>query len=226
MECDPSQRKRRGRPSALPGARSPCARCRGRAVPAARGGFRRRPCSGRGDVPRGLSMLEDWKNEGVLVLSDSMNARPLGKKDMRLRVLALIAMAFCVPRLWAQTPAASIQFDPATRVFRLDAADVTYVLGVNEAGEVQTLYWGGRLPASDHFAAAKQMPAAAAFDLPVTTTPQEFVGWGGGSFVEPDLKITFPNGNRDLVLKYVSHSIEGNQLAITMKDIKLDVYVT
>ena len=159
-------------------------------------------------------------------MSDSMNAPPLGKKDMRLRVLALIAMAFCVPRLWAQTPAASIQFDPATRVFRLDAADVTYVLGVNEAGEVQTLYWGGRLPASDHFAAAKQMPAAAAFDLPVTTTPQEFVGWGGGSFVEPDLKITFPNGNRDLVLKYVSHSIEGNQLAIIMKDIQLDVYVT
>ena len=88
----------------------------------------------------------------------------------------------------------------------MDAADVTYVLGVNNAGELQTLYWGKRLAASDHFGPAKQMPEAASFDLPVTTTPQEFIGWGGGLFVEPDLKITFPDGNRDLVLKYVSQS--------------------
>ena len=140
---------------------------------------------------------------------------------------ALLAATFvCAPTLRAQTPAVSIDFDVATHVFRMDAAGVSYILGVNEAGEVQTLYWGKRLPKSDHFAAAQQMPAAAAFDLPVTTTPQEFVGWGGGLFVEPDLKITFPSGNRDLVLKYVSHSINGNRLSIVMKDIQLDVYVT
>ena len=126
----------------------------------------------------------------------------------------------------AQAKSAAIHYDEATHVFRMDAADVTYVFGVNNAGEVQTLYWGKRLPASDHFGPAKQMPAAASFDLPVTTTPQEFVGWGGGLYVEPDLKITFPNGNRDLVLKYVSNSIDGNKLSIVMKDISLEVYVT
>jgi alpha-galactosidase len=141
--------------------------------------------------------------------------------------LALVAVvSACAPGLRAQAQAASIDYDATTRVFRMDAAGVSYILGLNEAGEVQTLYWGKRPPQSDHFATAKQMPGAASFDLPVTTTPQEFVGWGGGLFVEPDLKITFPNGNRDLVLKYASHSIDGNRLSIVMKDIQLDVYVT
>ena len=50
------------------------------------------------------------------------------------------------------------------------------------------------------------------FDLPVNATPQEFVGWGGGLVIVPDLKITFPDGNRDLVLHYVSHTIQNNAL--------------
>jgi hypothetical protein len=29
-------------------------------------------------------------------------------------------------------------------------------------------------------------------------------GWGGGIYVEPALKVTFSDGNRDLVLHYVS----------------------
>jgi alpha-galactosidase len=132
----------------------------------------------------------------------------------------------CVAVARAQSAPTAVQFDAATKVFRIDAAETTYVLGINENGQVQTLYWGKRLSASDHFAAAKVMPGASSFDLPVTTTPQEFVGWGGGMFVEPDLKITFPDGNRDLVLKYVSHSIEGNKLSIVMKDISREVYVT
>lgn len=138
----------------------------------------------------------------------------------------LAAMLFFSQGAEAQAKSPAIHYDEATHVFRMDAADVTYVLGVNNAGEVQPLYWGKRLPASEHFGPAKQMPEAASFDLPVTTTPQEFVGWGGGLFVEPDLKITFPNGNRDLVLKYVSNSIDGDKLSIVMKDISLEVYVT
>jgi len=41
---------------------------------------------------------------------------------------------------WAQTNAAQIRYDDAAHTFRLDAADVSYVLGVNESGELQTLY--------------------------------------------------------------------------------------
>jgi alpha-galactosidase len=132
----------------------------------------------------------------------------------------------CAAVARAQSAPTVVHVDAATQVFRIDAAQSTYVLGINENGQVQALYWGKRLAASDHFAAANAMQGASAFDLPLTTTPQEFVGWGSALFVEPDLKITFPDGNRDLVLKYVSHSIEGDKLSIVMKDISREVYVT
>jgi alpha-galactosidase len=133
--------------------------------------------------------------------------------------------------VWLYSPVvmaeiAAIRFDAATQIFRIDAGDTSYICGVNENQQIQTLYWGKRLPASDVFARAKAMSGAASFDLPITTTPHEYVGWGGGLFVEPDLKITFPDGNRDLVLKYVSHRIDGNKLEIVMKDISREVYVT
>ena len=121
---------------------------------------------------------------------------------------------------------ASVHFDAPSQTFRMDAAETTYVLGVNGQGRLQALYWGKRLAAGDQFPAARAMPEAASFDLPITTTPQEFVGWGGGLFVEPDLKITFPDGNRDLSLQYVSHTISGGTLRIVMKDVSREVYVT
>jgi alpha-galactosidase len=126
----------------------------------------------------------------------------------------------------AKTATATVRFDAATRVFRIDAADSSYVIGINEHQQLQSLYWGKRLGANDSFPAAKGMPEAASFDLSVTTTPHEFIGWGGGLYVEPDLKITFPDGNRDLELKYVSHHIDGDKLSIVTKDISREVYVT
>jgi alpha-galactosidase len=148
----------------------------------------------------------------------------------RLAQISAFALLLCLglfaPVTQAQTSAATIRFDAATRVFHIDAGDTSYVFGINESQQLQSLYWGKRLRAGDSFPQAKAMPSAASFDLPITTTPHEFVGWGGGLFVEPDLKITFPDGNRDLALKYVSHRIDGNQLFIVMKDISRQVYVT
>lgn len=125
-----------------------------------------------------------------------------------------------------QMAGSPIQYNSTTRVFRLDAAGTTYVFGINEHQELQSLYWGARLSADDHFPAAHSLPQTAAFDPPIDTTPQEFVGWGGGLYVEPDLKVTFPDGNRDLVLQYASHRIEDNRLFITMKDISREIFVT
>jgi alpha-galactosidase len=119
----------------------------------------------------------------------------------------------------------AIRYDEAARTFRLDAGEVSYVLGLNQNGELQSLYWGKRLRPADPTPAAQADNGTSAFDLPVNATPQEFVGWGGGLEVVPDLKITFPDGNRDLVLHYASHSIRDNALTITMKDISRDVTV-
>ena len=57
-------------------------------------------------------------------------------------------------------------------------------------------------------------------------SPQEFAGWGGGLTAEPSLKITFADGNRDLVLRYVSHQVQHDAMTIVLKDIERDVFVT
>ncbi|MGA7857902.1 MAG: alpha-galactosidase [Terracidiphilus sp.] len=117
-------------------------------------------------------------------------------------------------------------FDPATKVFRLDGGDVSYVFGVNANGELQQLYWGGRLAPSDRFPQAVPMRAVASFDSPYTTTPQEYAGWGEGLYVEPALKVTFADGNRDLVLHYDSYQETEHGFDVVLKDIKRYIFVT
>src|SRR5260370_25331079 len=125
----------------------------------------------------------------------------------------------------AQSTDASIDFNRQTQVFRINAADMSYVMGINEKKQIQTLYWGKRLSVANPFVAAHSDSGVSSFDSPINTTPQEFAAWGGGLYVEPDLKVNFPDGNRDLVLQYVSHAIEGHRLTILLKDISRDVYV-
>lgn len=120
----------------------------------------------------------------------------------------------------------SIHVDEAAKVFRMDAAGMSYIFGVNQAGELQSLYWGKRISAKDHFSSAKSLHGEGSFDAPITTTPQEFTGWGAGLYSEPDLKVTFPNGDRELDLHYQSYEIRNDQLSIVMKDSVYDVAVT
>ncbi len=117
-------------------------------------------------------------------------------------------------------------FDATTKVFRLDGGNASYVFGVNARGELQQLYWGGRLGAKDAFPEAQPMPAWASFDSSYTTTPQEYAGWGAGLYVEPALKVTFADGNRDLVLHYESHTMTGDGVDVALKDISRAVVVT
>jgi len=126
----------------------------------------------------------------------------------------------------AQRPTEAIHVDDANHVFRIDAGDTTYEFGVNEDKRLQTIYWGERLSEKDHPQTPKAAPGAASFDSPRNTTPQEFNAWGGGLYVEPDLKVTFPDGNRDLDLRYVGHSTHDGVLSVQMKDISLPVIVT
>ncbi|HEY2821255.1 MAG TPA: alpha-galactosidase [Candidatus Acidoferrum sp.] len=120
------------------------------------------------------------------------------------------------------------QAEPAGvgQMFRLDGGDTTYVFGVNERGELQALYWGGKLAQGDKVAAAHSLPEMASFDSPATTTPQEYASWGAGLFTEAALKVTFADGNRDLVLHYVSSKSTAGAYEVLMKDISRDVFVT
>jgi alpha-galactosidase len=114
-----------------------------------------------------------------------------------------------------------------TQVFRLDGGDSTYAFGVNERGDLQALYWGGRLGAHDSIPAAHSLPEMASFDSPSTTTPQEYAAWGAGLFTEPALKVSFADGNRDLVLHFVRATPNGSQsVEVLLKDISREIYVT
>ena len=128
--------------------------------------------------------------------------------------------------LFASAQPASVSFDAGAKTFRLDGGATTYVFGVNPRGELQQLYWGGRLAASDAFPQAAPMPEWASFDSSTTTTPQEYAGWGAGLFVEPALKVSFADGNRDLVLHYQSHTVTANAFDVLLKDIDRPLYVT
>ena len=64
------------------------------------------------------------------------------------------------------------------------------------------------------------------FDPAQSWINEEYPGWGGTRYLEPCLKLSRADGNRDLVLHYVSHEIQGNQLLVRVKDINDDLFVT
>jgi alpha-galactosidase len=141
--------------------------------------------------------------------------------------IAAIFSAWLVLLLLTTVSAIAQNSAPSTHVFRFDGGNASYVFGVNERGELQTLYWGGRIGARDSLPAAHSNPEAASFDSPYTTTPQEYAGWGAGLFTEPALKVSFADGNRDLVLHFVRATPNGSQsLDVLLKDISREIYVT
>ncbi|KAA6465440.1 alpha-galactosidase [Acidobacteria bacterium AB60] len=136
----------------------------------------------------------------------------------------LLAAALLPASLAAQS--AMAHFDASSKVFRLDAANTTYAFGINSRGELQQVYWGGRLGASDTPPTPTPRREWASFDSTYTNTPQEYGGWGAGLFNEPALKVTFADGNRDLVLHYQSHTETPSGLDVVLKDISRNVLVT
>ncbi len=173
--------------------------------------------------------MSDWTRAITRGRNDNALRCKATVSEASLRLTALVWMVLIgllAPGLGlAQSNESSIRFDKETHVFRIDAAAMSYVLGINEKKQVQTLYWGKRLSMADTFAAPHSDPGSSSFDPSINTTRQEFVAWGGGLYVEPDLKVTFPDGNRDLVLQYASHTIDGARLTLLLKDISREVYV-
>ncbi len=137
------------------------------------------------------------------------------------RTLPILSLLCCSAWSLAQ----NIRFNEAKKLFVLQSGPVTYAMGVNQSGELQHLYWGGTVTRIDDFGPAKVQDEWSSFDLPATTTSQEYAGWGGGLYSEPALKITYPDGNRDLVLHYDSHEINGDTLTVTLKDISRPITV-
>src|SRR5579863_9789704 len=144
------------------------------------------------------------------------------KTYLKLRVSLILATAIFTTLFEANSSLAQ-----TAQVFRLDGGNSTYAFGVNEHGELQPLYWGGRLSAHDTFPSAHSFPEVASFDSPYTTTPQEYAGWGAGLFTEAALKVTFADGNRDLILHFVRATPDGEgAVKVLLKDVSREIFVT
>jgi alpha-galactosidase len=139
---------------------------------------------------------------------------------------ALLVVPFLMLASTLAAQSARVTFDAASKVFRLDGGNISYAFGVNSRGELQQVYWGARLAETDAIPQPRPMREAASFDSSHTTTPEEYAGWGAGLFVEPALKVTFADGNRDVVLHYESHTTTANGIDVVLKDISRKLFVT
>ena len=117
-----------------------------------------------------------------------------------------------------------MRYLPESKLFVLETDRTSYVLGVNEQNEVQLVYWGARLPRDADLEPARTR-GGYAFESEAGLSEIEYPGWGGLRFREPCLKVTFADGVRDLVLKYVSHEVRADRLVLHLKDIGYELNV-
>ena len=132
---------------------------------------------------------------------------------------ALATVTFCACAFGQD----AIRFLPDKKLWVLDTNNSSYVFGVNERGQLQHIYWGKKLWRDADLASAHSSPEWASFDGSASTTPGEYAGWGSNMYTEPCLKVTLQDGNRDLVLRYISHEIHGDTLEVVTKDILYDL---
>lgn len=141
-----------------------------------------------------------------------------------LKVLAAFAFSGAVSfALFAPRPLLSqtaIRPRPERQQWYIDAGKMTYVLGVNEQGILQALYWGPKLNERGLLPVAKSFPERASQYAPAATTPQEYPASGAGMFLENALKVNSPNGDRTLILKYESAKVRDALLEIVLRDTK------
>ena len=117
----------------------------------------------------------------------------------------------------------------------LETATTGYAFGVDASGHLAHRYWGPRLPYADDYPAPPQRrnwewPFAGAAHL----TLEEYPAYGGMSYVEPCLKVTFADGTRDTVLRFESALIgasedgtdDARQLSIVLRDAVYPLRVT
>ncbi len=113
---------------------------------------------------------------------------------------------------------AAVRVQAERQQWYVDAGSMTYAVGVNEQGTLQSLYFGPRLSGNAVLPAAHSLPERASQGPSSETTPQEYPAWGAGDFAETALKVNSPNGDRTLILKYEGSTVHADTLEIVLKD--------
>jgi alpha-galactosidase len=107
------------------------------------------------------------------------------------------------------------------RAWVLETARSAYALGLNETGRLAHRYWGPRLPFRSDYPPAPDLGEWASFNGPAQRTQEEYPPYGGTSYVEPCLKISFADGTRDTVLRFEEAKLRQGpvpELRISLRD--------
>ena len=89
----------------------------------------------------------------------------------------LVAVAAGASTAAGQAEASAAKYDAQSRTFRMDGSGVSHVFGVNEKGELQSLYRGNTVGKNDAFPTPHSAPGRASFDASVNATPHTPVAW-------------------------------------------------
>jgi alpha-galactosidase len=141
------------------------------------------------------------------------------------RVLRIACFSFTLV-LAGALRAQSVQYFEKEKLWVLSTDHNSYVLAVGPHGELRHLYWGLPVQREGDLTPLGPVPDISSFDPSQMLINEEYPGWGGPFYEEPALKITREDGDRDLVLRCVSHRIQQNDLEIELKDIRDSIEVT
>ena len=115
----------------------------------------------------------------------------------------------------------SIAVGTNSQVFLLSTGNTSYAFGIDDRGLVRHLYWGKKLPSADEL----EMPVlteVSTNDPVFEITPEEIPVHGGLRYKEHCLKVTFPDGTRELVYRYDGYDTEQGdgweELVLHLKD--------
>ena len=104
-------------------------------------------------------------------------------------------------------------------LFRLDAGEMNLAFSITD-GILMTRHYGARLERFGDIPERRiicERRRVGNFTPP--QTHDEFPGWNSLTRgTEPALKVNFADGTRNLRLRYVSHSINGNELDVILSD--------
>src|SRR5690349_8921354 len=137
-----------------------------------------------------------------------------------------IALLFSIPVLASALRAQSVQYFEKGKFWLLSTDYNSYVLAVGPHGELQHLNWGRPLQSESDITPPGVVHDISAVDPFQMLINEEYPSWGGPLYEEPALKITREDGDRDLVLRYVSHRMQQNDLEVELKDIRDSIEVT
>ncbi len=108
----------------------------------------------------------------------------------------------------------------------LETQNTAYALGLNAAGMLAHRYWGAKLPRAEDYPAAQNSEGFSSFNGSGQLVPYEYPAYAGASYVDPCLKVSFPDGVRDTVLEFEGTEILGSELRIHLRDAHYPLRVT